>query len=214
MLEVHVALSREMFGPDVVASVTDQRAAPAGGRASGSSSGCAPIRWTRTPRPRTPRRCAGCSRAASWRAGRCRPAPCSQPRHLAIKKPGTGLPPDAAATTSSAGGSLARSSADRRADGRRRRRPVRARRCSRTISERHSLARNEKICVVVTARPSYSRIRTALHAIHAAPRPRAAARRRGLGAARALRQRHAGDRTRRLRDRPRASTWCSRARTW
>ena len=46
-----------------------------------------------------------------------------------------------------------------------------------------------RICVLVTARPSYSRIRTALQRHPGASRPRAAARRRRVGAARALRQR-------------------------
>ena len=55
-----------------------------------------------------------------------------------------------------------------------------------------------RICVLVTARPSYSRIRSALRAIQDASRPRAAARRRCVGAARTLRQRDPGDRARRL----------------
>ena len=52
-----------------------------------------------------------------------------------------------------------------------------------------------KVCVVVTARPSYSRIKTALDAMKAHSGSRAAARRRGLGAARSLwqrRQHHRG----------------------
>ena len=58
-----------------------------------------------------------------------------------------------------------------------------------------------KVCVVITARPSYSRIKTALRGDPAASRPRAAARRRRLGAARPLRQRGRSHRGGRLRDR-------------
>ncbi len=58
-----------------------------------------------------------------------------------------------------------------------------------------------KVCVVVTARPSYSRIKTALRAIQEPPRPRAPARGRRLGAARPLRHRRPLHRGRRLHDR-------------
>ena len=72
---------------------------------------------------------------------------------------------------------------------------------------------SRKVCVVVTARPSYARIKSVLEAVRDATRPRAPARRRRLRAARALRD---GDRrTSRatastIAD---ASTWSSRART-
>jgi N-acetylneuraminate synthase len=92
MLEVHVALSREMFGPDVVASVTT----PSCGSwwtASASSSACARTRSTRTSRHDAPSRCVDCSRAASWRPYALAPGTYST-RHLAVKKPGTGLPPE------------------------------------------------------------------------------------------------------------------------
>ena len=78
-----------------------------------------------------------------------------EPEHLAIKKPGTGLPPDRLPISSA--GRLTRA-VDRRsaavADGHRG--PLIR------IAASHSTVPKRKICVVVTARPSYSRIRTAL----------------------------------------------------
>ena len=92
LLEVHVALSREMFGPDVVASVTTgelrqlvegirfierMRAAPL--RKDDSAAETAPLRRLFT---------------RSLVAARDLPAGITIAReHLAIKKPGTGLPP-------------------------------------------------------------------------------------------------------------------------
>jgi N-acetylneuraminate synthase len=93
MLEVHVALSREMFGPDVVASVTTQelrqlvegirfiermRAHPLDKDASARET--APLRKLFT---------------RSLVASSDRPAGTVIAReHVAIKKPGTGLPPE------------------------------------------------------------------------------------------------------------------------
>jgi N-acetylneuraminate synthase len=93
MLEVHVALSREMFGPDVIASVTTQelrqlvdgirfiermRAHPVDKDASAEET--APLRRLFT---------------RSLVANTNLPAGTVIAReHVAIKKPGTGLPPD------------------------------------------------------------------------------------------------------------------------
>jgi N,N'-diacetyllegionaminate synthase len=93
MLEVHVALSREMFGPDVIASITTQelrqlvdgirfiermRAHPLDKAASAQET--APLRklFTRSL-------VASASLPAGTLIAR---------EHVAIKKPGTGLPPD------------------------------------------------------------------------------------------------------------------------
>jgi N,N'-diacetyllegionaminate synthase len=93
MLELHVALSREMFGPDVIASVTTQelqqlvegvrfiermRANPLDKDASARET--APLRRLFT---------------RSIVAKDALPAgTVLAPEHLAIKKPGTGLPPE------------------------------------------------------------------------------------------------------------------------
>ena len=122
ILEVHVALSREMFGPDVVASVTTaelrqlvdgvrfierMRAHPVDKDASAGET--APLRrlFTRSivARQALP------------------PARCSQREHLAIKKPGTGLPPDRLAEVVGQAAAAQRRRRSR-ADGRRRRRAV------------------------------------------------------------------------------------------
>jgi N,N'-diacetyllegionaminate synthase len=93
VLEVHVALSREMFGPDVIASVTSSelrqlvegirfiermRASPVDKDAAAGEA--APLRrlFTRSVVAR---------RALP-------PGTVLEPEHLAIKKPGTGLPPE------------------------------------------------------------------------------------------------------------------------
>jgi N,N'-diacetyllegionaminate synthase len=93
MLEVHVALSREMFGPDVIASITTQelrqlvdgirfiermRAHPLDKDVSAQET--APLRklFTRSL-------CASANLPAGTVIAR---------EHVAIKKPGTGLPPD------------------------------------------------------------------------------------------------------------------------
>ena len=55
-------------------------------------------------------------------------------------------------------------------------------------------ARVRKVCVVVGSRANYSSIKSAMRAIADAPRPRAAARRRRVRAARPLRQRRRPDR--------------------
>ena len=93
MLEVHVALSREMFGPDVIASITTQelrqlvdgirfiermRAHPLDKDASAQET--APLRKLFT------RSLVAC---ASLPAGTV-----IEREHVVIKKPGTGLPPD------------------------------------------------------------------------------------------------------------------------
>ena len=107
VLEVHVALSREMFGPDVVASVTtaELRQLVDGVRFI-ERMRAQPARQGRARRAR-PRRCGGCSRAASSRGAPLPAGTVLAREHLAIKKPGTGLPPRAPATRSSAGGSRA-----------------------------------------------------------------------------------------------------------
>ena len=94
VLEVHVALSREMFGPDVVASVTtaELRQLVDGVRFIERMRAQSGRQGRR--RPRTPRRCGGCSRAASSRGARCRRHRARTATICAIKKPGTGLPPE------------------------------------------------------------------------------------------------------------------------
>ena len=68
VVEVHVTLSREMFGPDVPSSVTTRRAASTRRPASTSSTGHGGARSTKMPRPRRQSHCGSCSRRASSRA--------------------------------------------------------------------------------------------------------------------------------------------------
>ena len=135
----------------------DRRAAAAGrGRPlierDAGASGRQGSRW-----PRDLRADAGSVHArASCRASTSPPARCSR-RHLASRSRAPAFPP----------ARLARRSSD--AACRRRRWLADERRSrTRTISEVLSMTKR-KICVVVTARPSYSRIKTALQAIASHP---------------------------------------------
>ena len=77
MLEVHVTLSREMFGPDVIASVTTQELRQlVDGIRFIERMRAHPL--ATTPRHKKRRRCASCSRAVWSRAPTCRPAPSSR----------------------------------------------------------------------------------------------------------------------------------------
>ena len=172
-----MALSREMFGPDVVASVTtgELRAARRR-RPLHRADARTPGRQGRVRRPRR-RRCGGCSRKSVV----ARPT-------LAA---GTVL--DARAPGGQEAGHRAVARAPRRgrrpaadARGRGRSAAHRRGRSERTLAVPH---RKRKVCVVVTARPSYRRIQTALRGDPGASRSRAPARRGRLGAARPLRHR-------------------------
>jgi N-acetylneuraminate synthase len=93
MLEVHVALSREMFGPDVIASVTtaELRQLVTGVR---FIERCARIRLTRTLSAQETAPLRKLFTRSLVASAICRPVPSSRASTSPIKKPGTGLPPE------------------------------------------------------------------------------------------------------------------------
>jgi hypothetical protein len=182
MLEVHVTLSRDMFGPDVVASLTTaelrqlvdgvrfierMRAHPVDKDRSADVT--APLRrlFTRS-----------IVAVTALPAGTV-----LTDGHLAIKKPGTGLPPSMLVSSSASGSAVTW-------------RPINCWR-SRTSKGSHPDAEAQS----VRGGHRASQLLPDPHGVvgnRAAPGARASARGRGLGAARPLRQRHPGHRARRL----------------
>ena len=208
-LEVHVTLSREMFGPDVPSSVTTAELGQlVAGRSlhRGQHSRHPVDKDARRGRP--PAAAGSVHEERGRRASTCRPERAARVDDLAIKKPGTGIPADRLADCLTAVASTRRSCWP----------PTTLLAGGGSRGRAHDAA---KICVVVTARPSYSRIKTALRRDPDASGPRAAARGRGVGAARSLRQRRAttssddgfDDRGARLHGARRARTSTSMAKT-
>ena len=215
VLEVHVALSREMFGPDVVASVTtaELRQLVDGVRFIERMRGNPLDKDASAREHRSAAASVHAQRRGAARARRA--APCSGPT---ISRSRSRAPAcrRSASPSSSAGSSVRRwrktscwpsttskVCSDASLHLLCRRTVTRRANCS---AQTKNLRRRHRAAELL-AHP----YRPARHP--GASGPRAAARRGRVGAARSLRQRHSGHRARRVSASPRASTWWSRART-